>query len=116
MNDRDQELENMTAKMENMLMTNEELSLSKVKLEMKAVELEEQKDRLDEERKELIDNITQTRKHSEVSVLFYFAFFMSATLSHLFANNKCHTFVKKISLFGRFAIFNLKKKSLFFYF
>merc|ERR1712223_1496409 len=63
--DRDQHLETLAAKIEDVISANADLSLSKVRLEMKAVELEELKDRLEEERTELISNISELRKYSE---------------------------------------------------
>lgn len=59
----------MASKVENLLSSNEDLSLSKVKLELRAVELEEQKDRWEDERKELLQNIAESRKYSEVTLM-----------------------------------------------
>ena len=58
----------MSLKVEEMMDSNANMSLSKVKLEMKSVELEELTERLETERKELIENISETRKHSEETV------------------------------------------------
>ena len=66
--ERDAELDSLTGKIEEMLTANADLSLSKVKLEMKSVELEEVKDMLEEERRELIENISESRKYSEETV------------------------------------------------